>query len=76
MLTIGIKDIYHQNLEIAIIFYLAEYKNININQAMNIYYQSELANLIDEESCGIENMSPQYLARDIIDNESQLFNKL
>ncbi len=73
MLNVEINDIYHQNLEISIISYLSEYKNIDKNKAMNIYYNSKMADLIQNESYGIENMSPQYLARDIIENESELF---
>ncbi len=73
MLSADVNDIYHQNLEISIITFLAEYKNIDKNTAMNIYYMSEMARLIENESYGIENMSPQYLARDIIENESELF---
>ncbi len=73
MLNHEIKDIYHQNLEISIINYLSKYKNIDKNKAMNIYYNSEMAILIENETYGIENMSPQYLASDIIENEKELF---
>ncbi len=75
-MDLEMKDIYHQNLEIAIILFISEHKNISIYEAMNIYYKSKLASLIESETCGIENMSPQYLALDIIENERELFTEL
>ncbi|GAA6490572.1 hypothetical protein K280104A7_01360 [Candidatus Bariatricus faecipullorum] len=65
--------IYKQNLEESIIEYLAKEKNIEIRQAMDIYYRSRLAKQIEQGSYGIENMDYKYLVHDLIDNEPELF---
>ena len=65
--------IYKQNLEESIIEYLSEEKNIELRQAMHIYYQSRLAKQIEEGAYGIENMDYKYLAEDLIENEPELF---
>lgn len=67
--------LYKQNLEESIIQYLAEIKCIELRQAMDIYYQSELAGQIERGKYGIENMDYKYLVQDMIENESQLFSK-
>lgn len=66
--------IYKQNLEESVIEYLAETKGIELRRAMDIYYQSELAEQIEQGKYGIENMDYKYLVQDLIENEPQLFD--
>ena len=54
--------------------------NLNINMTERlvviIYYSSKLAEQISNDSYGIENMDAKYLAEDLIENESELFNRI
>lgn len=72
----NIDYIYKQNLEEAIIEYLSIEKNLELRQAMDIYYNSRLAKQIEQGAYGIENMDYKYLAQDLIENEPELFPKL
>lgn len=72
----NIDYIYKQNLEEAIIEYLSIEKNLELRQAMDIYYNSRLAKQIEQGAYGIENMDYKYLAQDLIENEPELFSKL
>jgi hypothetical protein len=67
--------LYKQNLEESIIQHLAQIKSIELRQAMDIYYKSELARLIETGKYGIENLDYKYLTEDLIENEPQLFKK-
>lgn len=69
-----LEQTYKQNLENSIITFLAELKSIELRDAMNIYYQSKLAKQIEQGIYGIDNMDYKYLAQDLIENESELFN--
>lgn len=68
--------IYKQNLEESIIEYLSKEKNLELRQAMDIYYHSRLAKQIEQGTYGIENMDYKYLAQDLLENEPELFSKL
>ena len=46
---------------------------INLRKTFDIYYSSKLAEQISNDSYGIENMDAKYLAEDLIENESELF---
>ena len=70
----ALEQTYKQNLENSIITFLAELKNIELRDAMNIYYQSKLAKQIEQGIYGIDNMDYKYLAQDLIENEPELFN--
>ena len=72
----NIDYIYKQNLEESIIEYLSIEKNLELRQAMDIYYNSRLAKQIEQGAYGIENMDYKYLAQDLIENEPELFPKL
>ena len=72
----NIDYIYKQNLEESIIEYLSIEKNLELRQAMDIYYNSRLAKQIEQGTYGIENMDYKYLAQDLIENEPGLFSKL
>lgn len=68
-----LSEIYKQNLENDIIKALAELKQLELRQAFDIYYSSQLAGQIADGSFGIENMDAKYLAEDLIENEPELF---
>lgn len=67
-------EIYKQNLENDIILNISKMKGIEVRKAFDIYYSSLLAEQISKGECGIENMAAQYLAEDLIENESELFD--
>lgn len=48
-------------------------KGMNLRKVFEIYYSSKLAEQISNNSYGIENMDAKYLAEDLIENESELF---
>ena len=66
-------DTYKERLEERIIAYLAEIKGIPLEQAMDVYYRSRLADQIANGLYGIENMDYKYLAEDLVENEPKLF---
>lgn len=51
-------------------------KNLELRQAMDIYYNSRLAKQIEQGTYGIENMDYKYLAQDLIENEPDLFEDI
>ena len=69
----NIDFIYKQNLEESIIEYLSTKKNLALRQAMDIYYHSRLSKQIEQGTYGIDNMDYKYLAEDLMENESELF---
>ena len=68
-----VSSLYRQKLEEDVISRLAEMKNITLDRAMDIYYRSRLAGQISEGLYGIEYLSPEYLAQDLVENEPELF---
>ena len=68
--------IYKQNLEESIIEYLSKEKDLELRQAMDIYYHSRLAKEIEQGTYGIDNMDYKYLAQDLIENEPELFENI
>lgn len=68
--------IYKQNLEESIIEYLSKERNLELRQAMDIYYHSRLAKEIEQGTYGIDNMDYKYLAQDLIENEPELFEDI
>ena len=68
--------IYKQNLEESIIEYLSKERNLELRQAMDIYYHSRLAKEIEQGTYGIDNMDYKYLAQDLIENEPELFENI
>ena len=66
--------LYKQNLENDIIQYLSEIKEIDLRQAIDIYYRSRLAKQISQNMYGIENMDYKYLVQDLVENETELFS--
>ena len=68
-------DTYKERLEERIIAYLSEIKGISLEEAIDAYYRSRLADQISEGLYGIENMDYKYLAEDLVENEPMLFAK-
>ena len=68
-------EFYKQNLEADIIGAISDMKGIDLRKAFDIYYSSKLARQVENGSYGIENMAPKYLAEDLIENESELFEE-
>ena len=68
-------DTYKERLEERIIVYLSEIKGISLEEAMDAYYRSRLADQIASGLYGIENMDYKYLAEDLLENEPKLFAK-
>lgn len=68
-----LEDFYKENLEEDIIDEISKLKGIELRNAFDIYYSSQLAEQISSDSFGIENMDAKYLAEDLIENEPELF---
>lgn len=68
-----LEEVYKQNLENDIINAISEMQGKELRKAFDIYYSSKLAEQISNDSYGIENMDPKYLAEDLIENEPELF---
>ena len=66
--------VYKQNLENDIINAISDMKGIALRKAFDIYYSSRLAEEIEKGEYGIENLDARYLAEDLIENESKLFD--
>ena len=49
-----LEKIYQENLEERIIAYLAETKDISLEKAMRIYYDSKLAEMIHDGEYGVQ----------------------
>ena len=71
-----LEEFYKQNLENDIINAIIEMKGIDLRKAFDIYYSSRLAEQIENDSFGIENVDAKYLAEDLIENEPDLFNNI
>lgn len=67
--------IYKENLEQEIIAALANQSHHSLEEAMDIYYRSQLSRQIQEGKFGIENLDGKYLAEDLMENEAGLFVK-
>ena len=62
-----------EDLENDIINAISGIKGIDLRKAFDIYYSSKLAEQISNDSYGIENMDAKYLAKDLIENEPDIF---
>ena len=66
-------DYYLQELEQRIILQLAKVKGIDISEAMDCYYRSRMAKQVSENLHDMAYLDSKYLARDLIENEPELF---
>ena len=66
---------YQENLEEKIIAYLAKVKHITLQQAMDIYYHSQLADKIHQGKEGIQYLDYKVLAEILCETEPELFRE-
>lgn len=69
----ALERVYQEGLEERIITYLSEQKGFSLEQAMNIYYNSKLADKIHRGSEGIQYLDYKVLAQILWDTEKELF---
>lgn len=62
---------YQENLEEKIIAYLAKVKHITLQQAMDIYYHSQLADKIHQGKEGIQYLDYKVLAEILCETEPE-----
>lgn len=68
-----LEQIYQENLEERIIAYLSEIKSISLEQAMDIYYHSTLADKIHQGVEGVQYLDYKVLVRILCETEEELF---
>lgn len=71
-----LEKVYQESLEERIISYLAETEKISFEEAMNIYYNSKLANRIHEGEYGIQYLDYKVLVQILLETESDLVQKV
>ena len=67
-----LEKVYQEELEERIISYLAENESIYLEKAMNIYYNSKLANRIHRGEYGIQYLDYKVLVQILCETESEL----
>ncbi len=70
-----LEKVYQENLEEKIISYLAETKQISLEEAMRIYYSSKLANKIHRGSYGVQYLDYKLLVQILCETEPELFHQ-
>lgn len=69
-----LEQVYQERLEERLIARLAELKNIPLERAMDIYYQSRLADKIYRGVEGVQYLDYKVLAQILCDTEPALFD--
>lgn len=64
-----LERVYQERLEERIIAHLAQVKNCSLEQAMDLYYNSELADKIHQGKDGIQYLDYKVLVQILIDTE-------
>ena len=70
-----LERVYQESLEERIISYLAETEKISLERAMDIYYNSRLANRIYEGEYGIQYLDYKVLVQILGETEPELLRK-
>ena len=70
-----LERVYQESLEERIITYLAEEEKISLEKAMNIYYNSKLANRIHQGEYGIQYLDYKVLVQILRETEPELVRK-
>ena len=70
-----LERLYQEGLEERIISYLSESKNLSLEQAMEIYYNSRLANRIYTGEYGVQYLDYKVLVQILCETEPELFSK-
>ena len=68
-----LEKVYQERLEERIIAYLAQVKNCSLEEAMDIYYHSRLADKIHQGTYGIQYLDYKVLAQILRETEPELF---
>lgn len=69
----ALEKTYQESLEERLISYLAEKEHISLEQAMDLYYRSSLAEKIHEGTYGIQYLDYKVLAEILRQTEPELF---
>ena len=69
-----LEQIYQENLEERIISFLAETQSLSLTDAMNIYYNSKLADKIHRGEHGVQYLDYKVLVQILCETEPQLLN--
>ena len=64
-----LERVYQERLEERIIAHLAQVKNCSLEQAMDLYYNSDLADKIHQGKDGIQYLDYKVLVQILIDTE-------
>lgn len=64
-----LERVYQENLEERIIEYLAKIKHVTLEQAMDVYYKSKLAEMIQRGDEGIQYLDYRVLVQILEDTE-------
>jgi len=64
-----IEKVYQENLEERLIQQIAEMKHISLAEAMNLYYNSRLADKIHEGENGVQYLDHKVLAQILCETE-------
>lgn len=67
-----LEKVYQENLEERIIAYLSEVRNVSLETAMSIYYNSRLANKIHQGMEGIQYLDYKVLVQILCETEKEL----
>lgn len=70
----ALEKVYQENLEERIIAYLSETRSISLEQAMNIYYHSKLADKIQRGVEGVQYLDFKVLVQILCEVEQELFD--
>ena len=68
-----LENVYQENLEERIIAYLSETQDISLENAMDIYYHSKLANMIRRGGEGVQYLDYKVLVQILCETERELF---
>ena len=70
-----LERVYQESLDERIISYLSEEEKISLEEAMNIYYNSKLANRIHQGEYGIQYLDYKVLVQILCETEPDLLRK-
>jgi hypothetical protein len=67
-----LEKVYQENLEERIISYLSEVKGISLERAMQLYYNSKLADKINRGEYGVQYLDYKVLVQILLETENIL----
>ena len=71
----ALERIYREKLDEMLIAYLAEEKDLSLEEAMERYYHSRLASLIANDKEGVQYLDYKTLVQMLTEYEPELFEK-